>query len=189
MQQADIKEKYIPRFLLLYKQEIIPQMKKKFGYNNDLEVPHLLKICVNMGLGEAVGDAKIVEKAAADLALIVGQKPKITRARKPISNFKIRKDMAIGCCVTLRKAMMYEFLDRLIGIAIPRIRDFRGLSSRSFDGTGNYTFGLTEQSIFPELNLDKIERAQGMDITINTSAITDEEAKELLLLFGFPFRR
>ncbi|MFH1768315.1 MAG: 50S ribosomal protein L5 [Candidatus Omnitrophota bacterium] len=181
--------RYIPRLLLFYRETIVPQMKDKIGYANELQVPRLKKIVINMGLGDAGGDTKIVEKVVDDLALIAGQRPKITKARKPISNFKIRKGMSVGCCAVLRRNLMYEFLDRLISVALPRIRDFRGFPLRSFDGSGNYTFGLTEQNIFPELNLDKIERTQGMDITINTSAKTDQEAKELLILFGFPFRR
>ncbi len=189
MQQTGIEENYIPRLLILYREEIIPKMKEKFGYKNILSIPRLKKIVINMGIGAAINDAKLVEKGARDLAAITGQYPKITRAKKPISNFKIRKGMAIGCCVTLRRYRMYEFLDRLISIAIPRIRDFRGFSSNSFDGRGSYTFGLTEQTIFPEVNIDKVEKTQGMNITINTSADEDESARELLKLFGFPFRR
>ena len=188
MQQADIRDNYIPRLLALYRNEIIPKMRDKFGYKNVLAVPRLSKIVINMGIGSAGGDIKLIEKFSRDLSMITGQHPKITRARKPISNFKIRKGMAIGCCVTLRRYRMYEFIDRLISVAIPRIRDFRGFSS-SFDGMGNYTFGLTEQIIFPEIDIDKVEKTQGMDITINTSARTDGEARELLVLFGFPFRR
>jgi len=189
MQQTDIKEKYVPRLLIIYREEIILEMMKIFGYKNSLSVPRLLKIVVNMGIGQATTDVKLVEKAANELAIITAQKAKITKARKPISNFKIKKGMPIGCCVTLRRYRMYEFLDRLITAAIPRIRDFRGFSFNSFDGNGNYTFGISEQIIFPELDIDRIERTQGMDITINTSASSDEEAKKLLELFGFPFRR
>ncbi len=189
MQETDLKEKYIPRLLVSYRKEIVPKMKEKFGYKNDFAVPRLIKIVVNMGVGEATSDSKLIEKCSYDLSLITGQRPKVTRARKPISNFKIRKGMAIGCCVTLRRYRMYEFLDRLISVAIPRIRDFRGFSLHSFDGRGNYTFGLTEQTVFPEVDIDKVEKTQGMDITINTTALTDEEARELLRLFGFPFRR
>lgn len=185
----DEKEKYIPRLLKLYREVIIPELKQKSGYKNSLAVPRILKIVVNMGIGEATSDSKIVEKAAEELAFITGQKAKICRARKPISNFKLKKGVPIGCCVTLRRNMMYEFLDRLITVAIPRIRDFRGFSPTSFDGRGNYTFGLSEQSIFPEVNLDKMTRTQGMNITIHTSAQTDQEAKELLLSFGFPLRK
>jgi len=189
MQQTDLRNDYIPRLLISYREEIIPKMKEKFGYDNILAIPRLSKIVINMGIGSAGGDIKVIEKLARDLSAITGQHPKITRPKKPISNFKIKKGMAIGCCVTLRRYRMYEFLDRLISVAIPRIKDFRGFSSASFDGMGNYTFGLTEQIIFPEIDIDKVEKTQGMNITINTSADTDEEAKELLLLFGFPFRR
>lgn len=183
------KEKYIPRLLKVYREEIIPKMKDKFGYKNYLAVPRLLKIVINMGVGSASSDSKIIEQVSEELALITGQKAKICKARKPISNFKIRKGMSIGCCVTLRKYRMYEFLDRLITTAIPRIRDFRGFSANSFDGKGNYTFGLLEQSIFTEVNVDKISKTQGMNISIETSANKDEEARELFKFFGFPFRR
>ncbi len=189
MPETPVGEKYIPRLLVLYREEILPEMMRKFNYKNRFAVPRLLKIVLNMGVGDGTTDAKLVEKAAEEMTLIAGQRAKITRASKPISNFKIRKGMAIGCCVTLRGYRMYEFLDRLITVAIPRIRDFRGFSPNSFDGRGNYNFGITEHTIFPELNLDKIERTRGMDININTSANTDEEARELLKLFGFPFRR
>ena len=189
MSTGDVKDKYIPRLLEVYRKEISAQLKSKFGYNNDFAIPRLRKIVVNMGVGAGITDAKLVERASEELAAITGQKAKITRARKPISNFKLRKGVAIGCCVTMRRYRMYEFLDRIITVAMPRIRDFRGFSAHSFDGNGNYTFGLTEQSIFAELDVDKITRAQGMNITINTSANTDEEAKELLKLLGFPFRR
>jgi large subunit ribosomal protein L5 len=183
------KEKYIPRLLKAYREEIVPKMKEKHGFKNDLAVPRLLKIVINMGVGAAITDSKIIEKASDELAMLSGQKPKICRARKPISNFKLRKGLPIGCCVTLRKYRMYEFLDRLISVAFPRIRDFRGFSAHSFDGSGNYTFGLTEQSIFTELNIDKITRTQGMNISIHTSASNDEEGKDILTFFGFPFRR
>ncbi len=189
MSESNLKEQSVPRLLKEYRENILPQLKEKWGYSNNLAVPKLSKIVINMGIGAATSDAKIVEKASEELGLITGQKPKICRARKPISNFKLRKGLPIGCCVTLRKQMMYEFLDRLITGAIPRIRDFRGLPGNAFDGNGNYTFGLTEQSIFPELNLDKISRTQGMNISINTTAKTDEEGKDLLRFFGFPFRR
>jgi len=182
------QEKHIPRLLERYKTEILPKLKQEFGYTNDLAVPRVRKITVNMGLGEAISDAKIVEKAASDLAQITGQKPKICRAKKPISNFKLRKGLAIGCCVTLRRYRMYEFLDRLISIAMPRIRDFRGFSPRGFDGNGNYTFGLTEQTIFPEIDVDKVQRPQGMNITICTNTNKKEYAYELLKFFGMPFR-
>lgn len=185
----ETKEKNIPRLLKTYRENFMPELKTELGITNSLAVPKLIKIVVNMGLGAASSDAKIVEKTAEELGMIVGQKPKICRARKPISNFKIREGQPVGCCVTLRKKMMYEFLDRLITVAFPRIRDFRGFPGNSFDGHGNYTFGLTEQSIFPEVNLDKISRTQGMNITIHTSAETDEQGRALLNKFGFPFKR
>ncbi|MCM8820179.1 MAG: 50S ribosomal protein L5 [Candidatus Omnitrophica bacterium] len=181
--------KYIPNLLKLYRETIIPKMREIFGYTNDLAVPRLVKITVNMGIKEATTDSKLTEKAAEELALITGQKAKICRARKAISNFKLKKGMAIGCCVTLRRYRMYEFLERLIVVAIPRIRDFRGFPVSSFDGRGNYTFGLAEQNVFSELDADKITRIQGMSITITTNAKTDKEAKELLSLFGFPFKK
>ena len=189
MSEANLKEKYIPRLLLAYRKDMAIALKEKLGYKNILSVPKIIKIVVNMGVGEASSDSKIIEKAAGELATITGQKAKICRARKAISNFKLREGVAIGCCVTLRKNMMYEFLDRLISIAMPRIRDFRGFSPNSFDGRGNYTFGLSEQSIFPEINIDKVTKTQGMNITIHTSASTDKEAKELFMLFGFPFKK
>lgn len=183
------KEKYVPRFLKLYREQIVSHLKSKFGYKNDLAVPKLIKIVINMGVGAALTDSKILEKVAEELAMITGQKAKICRARKAISNFKVKENAAIGCCVTLRKSRMYDFFDRLITVAVPRIRDFRGLPGNAFDGQGNYNFGLTEQSIFPEVQLDKISRTQGMIISIHTSAKTDAEAKELLVSFGFPFRK
>jgi large subunit ribosomal protein L5 len=189
MSTADLKEKYIPRLLKLYREEIISKMKEKFDYKNDLAVPRLVKIVVNMGIGEATQDSKLIEKASQELAVITGQKPKVCRARKAISNFKLKKGMPIGCCVTLRRYRMYEFLDRLITVAIPRIRDFRGFSPNSFDGRGNYSFGLSEQTVFAEIDLDKVSRTQGMNISIHTTARTDEEAREFLRLFGFPFKR
>ncbi len=189
MSTGDLKEKYIPRLLKEYRQAIIPRMKEKFGYKNVLAVPRLLKIVINMGVGAAITDPKLTEKAAEELAIISGQKAKICRSRKPISNFKLKKDIPIGCCVTLRRYRMYEFLDRFVTVAAPRIRDFRGLPANSFDGRGGYTFGLTEQNVFAELEADKITRAQGMNITLQTNAKTDKEAKELLALLGFPFRR
>jgi large subunit ribosomal protein L5 len=182
------KEKYIPRLLKLYRESVVPALKSKLGYSSDFAVPRLIKIVINMGVGAATADAKIAEKAAEELATISGQKAKICRSRKPISNFKLKQNVPIGCCVTLRKARMYEFLDRFITAAVPRIRDFRGFSAHSFDGRGNYTFGLTEQSIFPEINLDKMSKTQGMNISIHTSAKNDSQAKELLGALGFPFR-
>jgi len=189
MSEANLEKKYIPRLLSIYRDEIVSQLMEKLNCKNKFAVPRLIKIVVNMGVGEATSDSKIVEKAAEELGVITGQKAKICRSRKAISNFKLREGQAIGCCVTLRKNMMYEFFDRLITVAIPRIRDFRGFPSKSFDGRGNYTFGLLEQGIFPEINLDKIGRTQGMNVCINTSANDDEGARELLKSFGFPFRR
>lgn len=189
MPAANLKEKYEPRVLKEYRDNIIAKMKDRFRYSNIMSVPKIKKIVLNMGVGTAVADPKIIEKVARDLKYISGQAPKITRAKKPISNFKIRKGLAIGCCVTLRRYRMYEFLDRLITIAMPRIRDFRGFSPDGFDGRGNYNFGIVEQTIFPEVDVDRLEKTQGMNITICTSAKTDEEARELLRLFGFPFRR
>ncbi|MDP2923920.1 MAG: 50S ribosomal protein L5 [Candidatus Omnitrophota bacterium] len=183
------KEKYIPRLLKLYREEIVSKMREKLGYKNNLSVPRLTKIVVNMGVGVAINDSKLTEKASEELALITGQKAKICRSRKPISNFKLKKGVPVGCCVTMRRYRMYEFLDRLITAAIPRIRDFRGFAPSAFDDKGNYTFGLTEQNVFTEVQLDKITRTQGMNITIVTSASSDKEARELLTLFGFPFRK
>ena len=172
-----------------YKDTIVPALVEKFGYKSAMEVPRLQKITLNMGLGEAVGDKKIVEKATGDLATITGQKPVVCLARKSIAGFKIRDEMPIGTKVTLRRAHMYEFLDRLITIAMPRIRDFRGVSARAFDGRGNYSMGVKEQIIFPEIDYDKIDAIRGMDITFTTSAKTDDEARELLKNFNFPFRQ
>lgn len=180
----------IPRLLEKYRSEIVPQMIKTFSLKNRHAVPRLEKIVINMGVGEAIGDIKILEKAADELTLIAGQKPILRRAKKAIANFKIRQGIPIGCKVTLRRAMMYEFMDRLINVAMPRIRDFRGISPDSFDKGGNYTLGLTEQTIFMELDYDRITRTQGMDITfcIN-NAKTADEARELLKLFGMPFKQ
>lgn len=189
MSEGNLEEKYIPRLKQVYREEIVAKMREDFKYANPMQIPKLSKIVINMGIGQATTDAKLVEKAAADLTKIAGQKVKITRAKKPISNFKLRKGLAIGCCVTLRRSRMYEFLDRLIVSAIPRIRDFRGFSNHGFDHQGNYNFGLTEQSMFPEVDIDKIERTQGMTITICTTAKTDEEALGLLRHFGFPFKK
>ncbi len=183
------QEKVVPRLKKLYQEYVIPEMMKKFGYKNVAQVPRLVKIVINMGVGQATQDPKLLEMAMKELAKITGQQPVIRRARKSISNFKLRAGMAIGCKVTLRRERMYEFLDRLINAAIPRVRDFRGLSDKSFDGRGNYTLGIKEHVIFPEINVDEIERIFGMDITIVTTAKTDEEAYELLRLFGMPFVR
>jgi len=172
----------------LYFKEVVPTMMKERGYKNVMEVPRLEKIVVNMGLGEAIHNIKILDSAVEELALITGQKPVITRAKRSIASFKLREGMSIGCMVTLRKDRMYEFLDRLIHVAIPRVRDFRGLNSRSFDGRGNYTLGIREQIIFPEIDYDKVEKVKGMNITIVTTAKTDDEARLLLTLLGMPFR-
>lgn len=178
-----------PRLLEDYRKRIVPEMMKIFGFKNTLQVPRLKKIVINVGLGEATQDIKMLEAAQNELAAITGQKPVTTRAKKAIANFKIRKGSAIGCKVTLRRGMMYEFLDRLISVAIPRIRDFRGLPADSFDRGGNYSFGLNEQVIFPEVDVDKIMKSHGMDITIVTDARKREEVFELLKLFGMPFKK
>lgn len=181
------RERIPVRLAETFKKDVMPSMMKRFNYRNPMQVPRLEKISINIGVGEATQDAKLVEAAARDLEAIVGQKVVITRAKKSISNFKLREKMPIGCRVTLRKAMMYEFLDRFISIAIPRIRDFRGLSDKSFDGRGNYTIGIKEHTVFPEIDVDKITRIFGMDITFVTTANTDQEAYELLKGFGMPF--
>lgn len=183
------EEKITPRLLEMYRQEIVPQLMKKFNYKNIMQVPKLYKITVNIGVGKASQDPKLLEDAVRDLTMITGQKPSIRKAKKAISNFKLRQGMAIGCMVTLRGARMYEFFDRLINIALPRVRDFRGLSDKSFDGRGNYSLGIKEHIIFPEINVDKVNRVYGMDITIVTTAKTDAEAYDLLKSFGFPFRK
>jgi len=180
-------DKYKARMQGIYESQIIKAMTEKFGYTNSLQVPRLEKIVINMGVGEATQDKKKVEIAASEMELIAGQKPVITRAKKSIAQFKLREGMPIGCKVTLRRERMYEFLDRLITIALPRVRDFRGLNPKSFDGRGNYAMGLKEQLVFPEISYDKIEKIRGMDIIVTTTAKTDEEARELLRLFGFPF--
>ncbi|HPC04018.1 MAG TPA: 50S ribosomal protein L5 [Syntrophales bacterium] len=172
----------------LYKKEIIPALREKFGYRNIMEIPRIEKITVNIGLGEAIQNVKALETAAQDLAMIVGQKPVITKAKKSIATFKLRKGMSIGCVVSLRKDRMYEFMDRFVNVAIPRIRDFRGISPKSFDGRGNFSMGIKEQFIFPEIDYDKIDKVRGMNITIVTTAKTDDEARELLRLLGVPFR-
>jgi large subunit ribosomal protein L5 len=180
---------YVPRAQVKYHEEIVPYLMKKFGYKNINQVPKLTKISLNMGVGDAKQDPKLLENAMNDLTIISGQKPAKTKAKKAISNFKLRTGMDIGCRITLRRKKMYEFLDRFISIAVPRIRDFRGLSDNSFDGRGNYSIGIKEQIIFPEINVDKIDRIRGLDVTIVTSANTDEEAFELLKSFGMPFRK
>jgi large subunit ribosomal protein L5 len=180
---------YVPRLQKFYLETIRPKLIAEFGYANALQVPHLEKIVLNMGVGEAVNDTKKVTTAAADLALIAGQKPVITRARTAISTFKVRENMPIGAKVTLRKSRMYEFLDRLVTIALPRVRDFRGLNPKSFDGRGNFALGIKEHLIFPEINYDKVESVLGMDIIVCTTAKTDDEARALLRAFDFPFRQ
>jgi len=178
-----------PRLEKHYYEIILPELMKKFGYKNKMQVPRLEKIVINMGVGEATGDSNKTKHAAEQLTLIAGQKAVITRARKAISTFKLRGGMGIGCKVTLRRARMYEFLDRLINIALPRVRDFRGVSPKSFDGHGNYALGLKEQIVFPEIDYDKIDEIRGMDIVICTTAKTDEEGRELLRAFNMPFQR
>ena len=171
-----------------YRKEIVPALSKRFSYGNVYEVPKLVKVTLNMGVGEAVTDRKVIEHATSDLALISGQKPVITRARKSVAGFKIRDGWPIGCKVTLRGRRMYDFLERLINVAIPRVRDFRGLSPRAFDGRGNYSLGIREQIIFPEVDYDKIDTIRGLDVTVTTTAKTDEEGRALLEAFAFPFR-
>ena len=171
-----------------YKETVVPQLKEKFGYKSIMEVPRIEKIVLNMGVGEAVNDKKILENAVGDLTQIAGQKPVITKARKSIAGFKIRAGYPIGCKVTLRSVRMYEFLDRLISVAIPRVRDFRGISGKAFDGRGNFNMGVREQIIFPEIEYDKIDAMRGLNVTITTTAKTDDEARALLSAFRFPFR-
>ena len=177
-----------PRLKQRYREEIAPALRERHGYRNVMQVPGLTKIVVNMGVGEAARDAKLMDGAVRDPTAITGQKPYVAKAKKSIAQFKLREGMPIGAKVTLRGDRMWEFLDRLLSVALPRIRDFRGLSDRQFDGNGNYTFGVTEQSIFHEIDYDKIDRARGMDITVVTTAQTDEEARDLLRLLGFPFK-
>ena len=170
-----------------YKKEVVPALMEKFGYKNVMQAPKLEKIVINMGVGEAKDNPKVLESAVSDLTIITGQKPVLTRAKKSIANFKLRENMAIGCKVTLRKQYMYEFADKLMNVALPRVRDFSGVSDKSFDGRGNYSLGIKEQLIFPEIEYDKIDKVRGMDIVFVTTANNDEEAKELLRLFGMPF--
>ncbi|MBK8363516.1 MAG: 50S ribosomal protein L5 [Bacteroidetes bacterium] len=179
---------YVPRLKDKYKQEVVPALSKKFNYKSSMQVPRLLKICVNQGVGDAVSDKKLIDSALNEMTQIVGQKPVPTKSKKDISNFKLRVNVPIGVRVTLRDVNMYEFLDRLISVSLPRIRDFRGINPKGFDGSGNYTLGVTEQIIFPEIDIDKVNKVTGMDITFVTSAKTDEEAMELLREFGLPFR-
>ncbi len=183
------EKSYEARLKTHYDTVVRPALVKEFGYKNPMQVPQIDKIVLNMGVGESTQDSKKATVAAADLALIAGQRPVITRARKAISNFKVRENMPLGCKVTLRKTRMYEFLDRLVTIALPRVRDFRGLDAKSFDGRGNYAMGIKEHIIFPEINYDKVEQIWGMDIIVCTTAKTDEEARALLKAFNFPFRQ
>ena len=177
------------RLAVHYREKVVPDLMKKFGYTTVMQVPRIKKITLNMGVGEAVNDKKVLDHAVADMTRIAGQKPVVTKTRKSIANFKVRAGYPVGCMVTLRGARMYEFLDRLVNIAIPRIRDFRGVSNRAFDGRGSYSLGVKEQIIFPEIEYDKIDALRGMDIAINTSARTDDEARALLTAFRFPFKQ
>ena len=186
---AGMPENYVPRLRKHYDEVVKPGLIKQFGYENVMQVPRITKIVLNMGVGEATQDSKLVNVAAAELEKIAGQKPVITKSRKAIAQFKIRENLAIGTKVTLRKTRMYEFLDRFITVALPRVRDFRGLTDRSFDGQGNYAMGIKEHLIFPEIDYDKIDRVWGMDVIVCTSAKTDDEARALLTAFNFPFRK
>jgi large subunit ribosomal protein L5 len=182
------EENYQPRLRQKYQAELVPALMKRFGYKNHMQVPRLQKIVVNMGLGEAVANPKLIDAAVSELTALTGQKPVVTRAKKAIATFKLREGMPIGAMVTLRRERMWEFLDRLVSIALPRVRDFRGTSPKAFDGSGNYTLGLREQIVFPEIDFDKVEKIKGMNITFVTTAETDGEAKELLATLGMPFR-
>jgi large subunit ribosomal protein L5 len=182
------KDRQMSRLENYYKETVVPQLQEKFSYSNIMEVPRLTKITLNMGVGEAVGDKKVMDRAVGDMTAIAGQKPIVTYARKSVASFKIRDGWPVGCKVTLRRERMYEFMDRLVNVAIPRIRDFRGLNRRSFDGKGNYSMGVKEQIMFPEIDYDQIDVIRGMDITITTTAKTDEEAMALMQAFNFPFR-
>jgi large subunit ribosomal protein L5 len=182
-----VSERYVPRLKVRYREEVLPRLRQELGYANAMEVPRLQKVVINMGVGDALKDARMLEAATQDLAVIAGQRPVVTKARKSIAGFKLREGMSIGAKVTLRGDRMWEFVDRLITVAIPRIRDFRGLSRRSFDGHGNYTLGLTEQLIFPEVDYDKVVKVRGMDITVATTAQSDGEGRALLIALGFPF--
>ncbi|MEI7669039.1 MAG: 50S ribosomal protein L5 [Pseudomonadota bacterium] len=179
----------LPRLQALYVEKILPELQKSYGYSNPMQVPKLEKIVINMGLGQAVDDSKVIDIAVNEIAQISGQRPIVTRSRKSIAGFKLRQNLPIGAKVTLRKQRMFEFLDRLVNIAMPRIRDFRGISPKSFDGRGNYTFGIKEQLLFPEIVYDKVDKVRGMDITFITTAKTDEEAKALLAGFNLPFAK
>ena len=186
--EATNGQKPRPRLAERYRTEIAPRLRERFGYRNAMQVPKLDKISVNVGIGEALTNARLLEAAQEELGIITGQKAVVTKARKSIANFRLREGQSIGCCVTLRRDRMYEFLDRLINVAIPRVRDLRGLSPRAFDGRGNYTLGIREQIIFPEIDYDKVERIRGLNISIVTTAKTDEEGRVLLSEFGMPFR-
>lgn len=183
-----MSENYTPRLKTRYREEIRTALNEKFGYDNVMQIPGVTKVVVNMGVGEAARDSKLINGALEDLTAITGQKPQVTKARKSIAQFKLREGMPIGCHVTLRGDRMWEFLDRLVSTALPRIRDFRGLSPKQFDGRGNYTFGLTEQSMFHEIDQDRVDRVRGMDITIVTTASNDDEGRALLKALGFPFK-
>jgi large subunit ribosomal protein L5 len=185
---TETTETTIPRLKARYRAEIMPELREQFGYDNVMQIPGLVKIVVNMGVGEAARDSKLIEGAIKDLTLITGQKPQVTKARKSIAQFKLREGLPIGCPVTLRGDRMWEFLDRLLSTALPRIRDFRGLNPGQFDGNGNYTFGLNEQSMFHEIDQDAIDRVRGMDITVVTTAKTDDEGRALLKALGFPYK-
>jgi large subunit ribosomal protein L5 len=185
---TETAEKTLPRLKQRYREEIAAKMREEFSYANVMQVPGLTKIVVNMGVGDAARDSKLIEGAIRDLTLITGQKPQVTKARKSIAQFKLREGMPIGCHTTLRGDRMWEFLDRLLSLALPRIRDFRGLSPKQFDGNGNYTFGLNEQSMFHEIDQDRIDRVRGMDITVVTTATNDDEGRALLRHLGFPFK-
>ncbi len=182
-------EQYIPRLKQRYREEIVPTLLKELNYSNIMQVPRLSKITLNMGLGEAIQNVKILDSAAVEMATIAGQKPVITKAKKSIASFKLRTGMKIGCMVTLRSDKMYEFFDRLVNIALPRVRDFRGVSTKSFDGRGNFSMGIKEQIIFPEINYDKIDKIKGLNINIATTAVKDEDGLALLKKLGMPFRR
>lgn len=183
------EESYTPRLLELYRSRAVPALRERFGYTNPMQIPSLHAVTVNVGLGEALQNAKLLEAAVEELGQITGQKAVITKARKSIANFRLREGMSIGAMVTLRRARMWEFFDRLINVALPRVRDFRGVSPRAFDGRGNYTLGIQEQIIFPEVNYDKVERIRGMNVSIVTTARTDEEGRVLLSELGMPFRQ
>ena len=186
---AGVPKGYVPRLLKKYREVVVPAMQKKFSYSSPMQVPRIEKIVVNMGVGEATRNIKILDEAVEEMQIITGQKPKITRAAVSVSQFKVRQGMPVGCCVTLRRRRMYDFLDRLINVAIPRVRDFRGLPESAFDGRGNHSLGIREQLIFMEIDYNKVTETRGMNVTTVTTAKTDEECKELLRLFGMPFRR